>query len=72
MEVHRQYNLRSKKNIDNSNKKNLENSAIIYFNFKEKWLDFYLDNGIQVFLWNYRGYGNSSGTVNFEVFLLFF
>jgi len=31
-----------------------------------KLIDFYLDNGIQVLLWNYRGYGNSTGSVNFK------
>jgi uncharacterized protein len=29
--------------------------------YSNEFLDFYLDFGINVVLWNYRGYGNSSG-----------
>ena len=36
------------------------------FSFTDKWVDYYLDNGINVFVWNYRGYGDSTGKVNFE------
>ena len=32
-----------------------------------KLIDFYIENGMHVFLWNYRGYGNSTGTANFTV-----
>ncbi len=36
------------------------------FSYTDKWVDYYLDNGINVFVWNYRGYGDSTGKVNFE------
>ena len=36
------------------------------FAYTDKWIEYYLDFGISVFLWNYRGYGESKGTVNYE------
>jgi len=36
------------------------------FSYTDKWVDYYLDNGINVFVWNYRGYGDSTGKVNFR------
>lgn len=30
--------------------------------YNSEWVDFYMDFGINVVLWNYRGYGASSGT----------
>ena len=30
--------------------------------YNSEWLEFYLDFGINVVLWNYRGYGSSTGT----------
>lgn len=36
------------------------------FSYTDKWVDYYLDNGINVFVWNYRGYGDSTGKVTFE------
>lgn len=35
--------------------------------FKSEWIDFYLDNGLNVFLWNYRGFAKSTGTPNPDV-----
>lgn len=32
-----------------------------YSYFQTEWLEFYLSNGINVFMWNYRGYGRTSG-----------
>jgi hypothetical protein len=29
--------------------------------YQSEWLEFYLSNGINVFMWNYRGYGRSMG-----------
>jgi hypothetical protein len=29
--------------------------------YQSEWLEFYLGNGINVFMWNYRGYGRSMG-----------
>jgi len=29
-----------------------------------EWIDFYLENGLNVFLWNYRGFARSTGTPN--------
>jgi len=38
------------------------NGAFIeYFYFQCEWVNFYLEKGINVFLWNYRGYYRSSG-----------
>ena len=36
------------------------------FSYTDKWVDYYLDNGINVFLWNYRGYGDSTGNISFD------
>jgi pimeloyl-ACP methyl ester carboxylesterase len=36
------------------------------FAYTDKWIDCYLDYGINVVLWNYRGYGGSNGRVNFN------
>lgn len=36
------------------------------FSYTDKWVDYYLDNGINVFLWNYRGYGDSTGKITFD------
>jgi hypothetical protein len=33
-----------------------------YFYFQWEWVNFYLEQGINVFMWNYRGYYNSTGT----------
>lgn len=30
--------------------------------YQNEWLEFYLDYGVNVCMWNYRGYGRSSGT----------
>lgn len=32
----------------------------------DKWVEYYLDIGVSVLLWNYRGFGESNGDVNFE------
>ena len=32
--------------------------------YQSDWLDFYLQHGINVCLWNYRGYGRSEGSPN--------
>lgn len=34
--------------------------------YQSEWLEFYLDLGISVFLWNYRGYGRSKGKPSLE------
>lgn len=34
---------------------------IEYFYFQCEWVNFYLEQGINVFLWNYRGFYNSTG-----------
>jgi hypothetical protein len=41
-------------------------NAMFYENwqFDSDWLDFYRNNGINVFAWNYRGYGGSEGSPN--------
>ncbi len=36
------------------------------FAYSDKWIEYYLEYGVSVFLWNYRGYGESKGSVNFE------
>ena len=36
------------------------------FAYSDKWIEYYLEYGVSVFLWNYRGYGESIGSVNFE------
>jgi alpha-beta hydrolase superfamily lysophospholipase len=33
-----------------------------FFQYQSDWLDYYYNNGINVFVWNYRGYGSSEGT----------
>ncbi len=30
--------------------------------YENDWIEFYIKNGLSVFLWNYRGYGRSTGT----------
>lgn len=35
------------------------------FAYSDKWIEYYLDSGIDVFLWNYRGYGESKGNIDF-------
>lgn len=30
--------------------------------YENDWIEFYIKNGLSIFLWNYRGYGRSSGT----------
>ena len=37
---------------------------IEYFYFQCEWVNFYLEKGVNVLLWNYRGYYNSTGTPN--------
>jgi len=32
-----------------------------FFQYQSDWLDYYFNNGINVFVWNYRGYGFSEG-----------
>ncbi len=29
--------------------------------FKERWVEFYIEHGFNLFMWNYRGYGRSEG-----------
>ena len=36
------------------------------FAYSNRWIDYYVDSGINVFLWNYRGYGDRKGSVNFS------
>jgi hypothetical protein len=36
------------------------------FAYSDKWIEYYLESGINVFLWNYRGYGKSQGTVSID------
>jgi alpha/beta superfamily hydrolase len=36
------------------------------FSYTDKWVDFYLENGISVLLWNYRSYGESTGKISFD------
>jgi dipeptidyl aminopeptidase/acylaminoacyl peptidase len=36
------------------------------FAYSNRWIDFYIDSGINVFLWNYRGFGDSKGSINYE------
>mmetsp|Transcript_30098 Transcript_30098/g.29351 ORF Transcript_30098/g.29351 Transcript_30098/m.29351 type:complete len:111 (-) Transcript_30098:819-1151(-) len=33
-----------------------------YFQYQSDWLDYYIKWGVNVFVWNYRGYGLSKGT----------
>lgn len=39
-------------------------NAFLYeaFQFENEWIDFYRNLGINLFVWNYRGYGRSEGT----------
>ena len=32
-----------------------------YFQYQSDWLDYYVNMGINVFVWNYRGFGLSEG-----------
>ena len=36
------------------------------FSYTDKWVEFYLENGIDVLLWNYRSYGESSGDISYD------
>lgn len=36
------------------------------FAYDGYWLEFYLNNGFNIFLWNYRGYGRSKGSFSPE------
>jgi hypothetical protein len=36
------------------------------FAYSNRWMDYYVDAGINLFLWNYRGYGDSKGTIDFS------
>lgn len=36
------------------------------FAYSDKWIEYYLDYGMSVFLWNYRGFGESKGTISFD------
>ena len=33
-----------------------------YMYYSSEWLEYYISNGINVVLWNYRGYGRSTGS----------
>lgn len=33
-----------------------------YLSWTSEWIDFYLNNSINLFLWNYWGYGRSQGS----------
>lgn len=33
-----------------------------FFQYQSDWLDYYVQMGINVFVWNYRGYSLSEGT----------
>lgn len=49
------------------------NAAVYEVNcYNRLFLDFYLDNGVAVVLWNYRGYGRSDGKPNMKVRILLF
>ncbi|CAG9319000.1 unnamed protein product [Blepharisma stoltei] len=37
-----------------------------YSYFQTDWLEFYLTHGINVFLWNYRGYGRTTGKLSLK------
>lgn len=34
------------------------------FAYDGYWLEFYMENGFNIFLWNYRGYGRSTGSIS--------
>jgi hypothetical protein len=36
------------------------------FAYCNRWIDYYIDCGMSVFIWNYRGYGDSTGFPEFE------
>lgn len=36
------------------------------FAYSDGWVEFYIENGINVLLWNYRGYGESIGNTSFD------
>ena len=38
-----------------------------YFQYQSDWLDYYIKWGVNVFVWNYRGYGLSKGTPSPQV-----
>lgn len=46
------------------------NSNVGYYEYaigvQDQWINFYLSNGINVFMWNYRGYGRSKGSPTAE------
>lgn len=33
-----------------------------FFQYQSDWLDYYVEHGINVIVWNYRGFGMSEGT----------
>lgn len=35
--------------------------------YDDSWLNFYIKNDFNVFLWNYRGYGNSEGSISPDI-----
>ena len=37
--------------------------------FDDSFFNFYLKNGFNIFLWNYRGYGRSTGRISPDIFL---
>lgn len=36
------------------------------FSYSDRWIEYYLEYGVSVFLWNYRGFGESQGSINFK------
>jgi len=34
------------------------------FQYDDDWVDFYRNLGINIFVWNYRGFGRSTGSPN--------
>jgi alpha-beta hydrolase superfamily lysophospholipase len=47
-----------------------------YFQYQSDWLDYYVNMGINVFVWNYRGFGLSEGipspNVIFKISIILF
>ena len=41
-------------------------NAFLYeaFHTENEWLEFYINSGVNMFVWNYRGYGRSEGSPN--------
>lgn len=55
--------------VDNANAPTImlcNPNAVFYeaYVYEGMWLDFYLEHGFNVFLWNYRGYGRSYGSIS--------